>query len=989
MTTGADADTTDETFTLTASNTGGTALNGSTGDASTKTVEGTIWATSTNDVALSGATTVSENAGTVTITATSTNPQPHDVIVPLKTADVGTSSHGAGGDYTNYMARSSGGDFRDYTALATDAVITIPANQTTGSTTVSINDDAADETATQYFKVAADTGGTRAVLGGAMVSGQDSVEIGITDNDATPTLSIADSASATEGARLLFPVSLSGASEKDTTFTFATSDTPAGSIPAATGAGDTSADYQTVNGTKTIPQYSKLINIPVSTYANPTTTWEGPENVKATISGASANVTLGTKTTANGTITDAEAGKTIQYSTADTFNNSTRSWTEGNSGWVDKKIYVKFLASSTYPATLNYTFTDDTATNGTDYIGKAGSITLPASSTDPIAIPVSINGDRVAEANETFKLSVTSTSGVADPATLGDITFTINDDPDAAPTWTTEDVKVQEGNSGTTVARVPVKLNAPAPADATFTAVITPGTAVDATSTTGTNDYDPPATGSATVNAGSTVGYLEVPINGDEIYERDETFTIAFTSPGSTYATTDPDNTVDTAKVTIGNDDAQPKFTFSQSSVTEGGTVGVAGTVVGVSQYTYHIGFTVGGGATNPATTGTDFTVPATLAATDIEVRAGESGLITAAGKFAAMPGGYTSLPVVSVLDDTIDEPTENITITANEISTNLTGFATSSVNVKVIDDPLDLPPAVSIADVSVNESAGTAEVPVDLTFTGEATSTTQDVTIPYYTADGSAKAGQDYKLTKGTLTVPPGTMKTSIKIPLIDDHMMEGDEAFSVRVGSPGPLGASVISGDSTVTIKNDDKSNPVTPTLSASGPAKGAGAITLTGKAAPNTAVEIWASALPATDPAKMALWQQVKSDGSGSFKFTTKSLDQGYAFVARSEDINSAVRTVKLTQSPALTLGTTKGKLSVTVYGNPKAAGQTVTVQRLVGKKWTTIASGKTTSTGFRKSVSIKSKTKVSVRALVSGNSSTGIASGYSATKTITIK
>jgi hypothetical protein len=261
-------------------------------------------------------------------------------------------------------------------------------------------------------------------------------------------------------------------------------------------------------------------------------------------------------------------------------------------------------------------------------------------------------------------------------------------------------------------------------------------------------------------------------------------------------------------------------------------------------------------------------------------------------------------------------------------------------------------------------------------------------VTIPYYTADGTAKAGKDYTLSKGTLSVSPGTMKASIKVPVTNDWEVEGDESFSVRLGAPGPLGAAVVNGDSTVTIKSDDTTK-ITPTLMLSGPAKGSGSVIASGKAAPGSTVELWGSPLPQVDPGKMDHLADVTASNSGAFKFSARAITQGWAFVARSEDVNSKTATVKLVQSPALTATSTKGKLNVVVAGNPKATGQTVTIQRLSGKKWVTVGSGKTTSTGFKHAYTFKSKTKVSVRALVSGNSSMGISSGYSATKTVTIK
>ncbi|MFI1992185.1 Calx-beta domain-containing protein [Actinoplanes sp. NPDC020271] len=975
------------------------------GPAGMATGTGTIWQTdATNDIVLGGATTVAETAagGTqkaVTITATSTNPEPHDVTIPIQTADY------AGDNYAGNMATSEGGVNRDYTALGADAAITIPANATSGTATVMLWDDNSDETDTQYFLVKKDAG--RPTLGGAVVSAQSSVKIGIKDDDATPVATIGDAGSVVEGNRLIFPLSVTNPSEKGVTLNYLTTgDTQNGAVGAATvtasdnhGSTDTTdvvapATAQPVM----IAKYATTTNLSLVTTTNPSPggvpTFEGPEGVKVTISEpvSGATSTLGTKATATGTVTDTGSGKALTYSNTSMGAGDVagRTYPEGNTGQADKKIYVRFSTTSPLPATLNYSFADGTAKNGTDFIGKSGTVTVPADSTKDVTIPVTIIGDTNAEPDETFKLVVTSSSGVVDDASLGEQTFTIHDD-DLPPTWTTSDIKVQEGDSGTTLARVPVKLSGPAAVDVSFDASFTPSGSAGTGGTLelGLNDFSTPTATTATIKAGDTVGYFDVPINGDTVYEHDETFnvTLAPTSGSAANVTTSLDTTQSVAKVTVANDDAMPKLTFALGTATEGGSIPVTGTIVGTSQYRYHIGFSVGGGASNPATLNADYTVPDSVATTDINVAPGESGALNKAGNFAAAAGGYTP-PVITVLDDAINEPTETIDITASEISSPPSGFAPSSGTAKIADDPTDTPPAVTINDVMANEKDGWAEVPVTLAFTGSATSTVQNVTIPYYTADGTAKVGKDYQLTKGVLTIPPGTMTGTIKVPLINDRDMEPDEVFSVRLGAVGPQGASVISGDATVTIKSDDMTPPVVPSLMVTGPAAGSGSVVLSGKAAPGAEVWLFGAALPETDKKDLKKLGSVKAGPDGMYRFT-RSVSTGWAFYAATDAGTTSVRTVKLTQAPSLAVSTTKGKLVAMVGGNPKAAGQTVTIQRKSGSKWVTVASGKTTSSGYKGTWSFKSGTKLTLRALVSGNTGMGINAGYSATKTITIK
>ena len=52
-------------------------------------------------------------------------------------------------------------------------------------------------------------------------------------------------------------------------------------------------------------------------------------------------------------------------------------------------------------------------------------------------------------------------------------------------------------------------------------------------------------------------------------------------------------------------------------------------------------------------------------------------------------------------------------------------------------------------------------------------------VHVRYSTADGTARAGEDYQPVEGTLRYEPGELVKTIEIPLIGDELVEGDEQF------------------------------------------------------------------------------------------------------------------------------------------------------------------------------------------------------------------
>ncbi len=59
-------------------------------------------------------------------------------------------------------------------------------------------------------------------------------------------------------------------------------------------------------------------------------------------------------------------------------------------------------------------------------------------------------------------------------------------------------------------------------------------------------------------------------------------------------------------------------------------------------------------------------------------------------------------------------------------------------------------------------------------------------VQVKYKTLDGTAKAGQDYIATEGTLMFYPGEQAVPIPVEIIGDNLAEGDETFSLEIYDP-----------------------------------------------------------------------------------------------------------------------------------------------------------------------------------------------------------
>ena len=58
-----------------------------------------------------------------------------------------------------------------------------------------------------------------------------------------------------------------------------------------------------------------------------------------------------------------------------------------------------------------------------------------------------------------------------------------------------------------------------------------------------------------------------------------------------------------------------------------------------------------------------------------------------------------------------------------------------------------------------------------------------QDAVVEYATSSGTAMAGEDYEGTVGTLTFPAGTTEQTIRVPIIDDDVVEEEETFTITL--------------------------------------------------------------------------------------------------------------------------------------------------------------------------------------------------------------
>jgi hypothetical protein len=145
--------------------------------------------------------------------------------------------------------------------------------------------------------------------------------------------------------------------------------------------------------------------------------------------------------------------------------------------------------------------------------------------------------------------------------------------------------------------------------------------------------------------------------------------------------------------------------------------------------------------------------------------------------------GATTRAFLISIVDDTVDEPDETIVLTLSNPNNAQIGAIYQTVLTIVDNDAPAPPPEVrfSAATYSVEESAGSATITVLLSAPSDRTAS-----VDYVTAVGSASAGSDYLGAEGTLTFHPGETSRAFTVSIIDDALDEGEETVALTLRNP-----------------------------------------------------------------------------------------------------------------------------------------------------------------------------------------------------------
>jgi len=301
----------------------------------------------------------------------------------------------------------------------------------------------------------------------------------------------------------------------------ATGDTVKVDYATSNGTAEQPGDYQATNGTLTFAPNERLktVDVPVN--------GDGDDESDETFNVALSNATGGATTdaTGQGTIVDDDQPQLTSTNPAVSIDDVSLS--EGNSGTGEARFVVSLAEATADQVTVNYATSNGSAVAPGDYTATSGTITFnPGERVGLVDVPV--NGDAAVEGDETFTVALSIPAGVV--ATIGDGSGAgtiLNDDsppPSTNPAISIDDVSVGEGDTGTSPARFVVSL-----AEATGDQV-TVNYATQDGSAGAPADYEA-RSGTLTFDRGEKLKVVEVPVKGDATDERNETFTVALSSP--------------------------------------------------------------------------------------------------------------------------------------------------------------------------------------------------------------------------------------------------------------------------------------------------------------------------------------------------------------------------------------------------------------------------------------------------------------------------
>jgi gliding motility-associated-like protein len=288
--------------------------------------------------------------------------------------------------------------------------------------------------------------------------------------------------------------------------------------------------------------------------------------------------------------------------------------------------------------------------------------------------------------------------------------------------------------------------------------------AVSGTATEGT-DYSNIGT-TVTIPANTTTVTIPVTVINDDLVETGgETVIVSLTSTNTAVSV----SSTDEATITISDEDASEVSIAATTQAGEPGTNGLLTlSLTNAVSLDTKVTFAISGTATE----GTDY---------------------SNIGTTVTIPANTTTvtIPVSVINDDLVETGGETVVVSLTSTNTAVTVSATDEATVSISDDD-STEVSIAATDDSAQETTPSANNAV---FTVSLSKASTVATIVSYNVTGTASAGDDYTSLSGSITIPAGSMSSTIDILVIDDVLFEDSETVVITL-------TGITSGDPTTTI-------------------------------------------------------------------------------------------------------------------------------------------------------------------------------------------
>lgn len=480
---------------------------------------------------------------------------------------------------------------------------------------------------------------------------------------------------------------------------------------------------------------------------------EGVERVVLEL-GAPSVGALGAQTGYELVIDDDEPAATVEFTAA------TLSAGEGAGSVL---LTATLSAARTEEARVSFVQSGTAEPSGVDVLVTPASPMTFAPGATSVDLTVDITQDLLDEDDETLEVRllvpVNCSVGAQDRITL---TVTDDDDPPTVECALAASAAVETDSS----ASVEVVLSAPSSFDVT----VPVGAAGSATLAT---DYTYTPT-SLVIPAGSTSGFIDVAPIDDMDVEGAETIELTLGAPTGA----DLGATVQHDLLLVDDDGPTPTVEFELVATSVGEDAGVVSMSVSASEYAPQP-ILVPVSAAGSATAGVDYD----LLTTSLTIPVGE----------------LTGMVEVSVIDDTVIEPTEMVSVSLGS-PTGADLGASADHSLEITDDD-ELTVDFAAATSGFGEADGI--VTVDVVLSGMAAS---DVTVPVLLSGTAEAGGTDVTVTPQPLVILAGESTGAFSVEIAQDLLFEVPETLVLELGTPTGAVLGSTTTIHTLTITDDD---------------------------------------------------------------------------------------------------------------------------------------------------------------------------------------